>query len=80
MILGYDNIRETVAEAVHNAWMDGRSKEGWKYGKKKDILRKTDPNICDYSELTESEKEYDRKTAEAVIETLLANGYTIEKK
>ena len=76
----YADIREYIAEAVHNAWMEGRVSEGWRYGEEKNISLKLDPNICPYPYLTESEKEYDRRTAEATIKALLEKGYRIKKE
>jgi hypothetical protein len=45
--------------------------EGWRYGPERNDERKEHPCLVPYNELSESEKEYDRKTA---IETLKAIG------
>jgi len=76
---GFNEIREIVADAVHEAWMEGKLEAGWSYGEKKDDALKRDPRICPYSELSEYEKNFDRRTAAATIKTLLENGYTIER-
>jgi len=76
---GYEDICENVAEAVHNAWMKGRVAEGWRYGSVRSLEEKTDPRICPYDDLPESEKVFDRRTAEATINALMDNGYSIMK-
>lgn len=76
---GYEDICDNVAEAVHEAWMKGRMAEGWKYGAIRSLEEKTDPRICKYDDLPESEKAFDRKTAEATINALFENGYKIVK-
>ena len=60
-------LTEQVAANVHEVWAAARKAEGWKYGKKRNDRRKEHPCLVPYCELSESEKEYDRRTA---IETL----------
>lgn len=72
-------IIEKIAAAVHERWMEGRISEGWKYGETESLEEKTDPRICPYEELPESEKEYDRNTAETTVRALTEMGYTIVK-
>lgn len=50
---------ESIAENVHNAWWDEAKKQG----------RENHPDMIPYADLSESVKEYDRKTAEAVIKS-----------
>ncbi len=73
-------LTESVAENVHENWSAGRIAEGWVYGDKRDDLRKTTPCLVPYSELSETEKEYDRKTAIETLKLIVALGYNIEKK
>lgn len=55
-----DGLIETIAEAVHNAWLEEKKKQGI-----------TDhPDMLPYKSLAENIKEYDRATAKAVIEQL----------
>jgi len=65
------DLIEMIANHVHEVWASSRIAEGWKYGAIRDDERKEHPCLVPYSELPESEKEYDRKTA---IETLKAIG------
>lgn len=71
---------ESIAEKVHETWMNNRIKEGWTYGKKRDDNKKTHPCIVPYNKLPESEKEYDRDTARRVIIALIDKGFIISKK
>ena len=73
-------LTETVAENVHDVWAAGRIAEGWTFGEKRDDVQKLHPCLVPYSELPESEKEYDRKTALDTLKLITALGYRIEKK
>lgn len=72
-------LRETLAENIHDAWAAGRIAEGWRFGDRLDAEARTHPSLCPYGELSEEEKEYDRRTAAATIRCILANGYRIER-
>lgn len=72
-------LTELIAENVHDVWALGRMEEGWQYGEQKDESKKTTPCLVPYSELPESEKEYDRNTALETIKLILKLGYRIEK-
>ncbi len=73
-------LTEKIAENVHENWSLGRIAEGWVYGAVRDDKNKTTPCLVPYSELTESEKEYDRVTAIQTLKLIVALGYRIEKK
>lgn len=72
-------LGEQLAENVHDVWALGRIADGWTYGETRDDAEKQTPCLVPYSELPESEKEYDRNTAFATIKAILALGYRIEK-
>lgn len=74
------DIIEILALNVHNQWMDGRTKRGWKYGSKRDDDKKEHPSLVSYENLTEEEKEYDRQTVQATIRGLMDMGFEIVKK
>ncbi len=44
------------------------------------MMIKNNPCLVPYEELTEEEKEYDRKTAMETLKLILTLGYKIEKK
>ena len=73
-------LTEKIAENVHENWAAQRISEGWTYGEKRDDAKKQTPCLVPYSELTESEKEYDRNTALESIKLIVALGYKIEKE
>ncbi len=72
-------LTEKIAENVHENWALARVNEGWTYGEKRDDVKKTTPCLVPYSQLPESEKEYDRKTAFETLKLVMALGYKIEK-
>lgn len=72
-------LTEKIAENVHENWSAGRIAEGWTYGEARDDTLKTTPCLMPYSELTDSEKEYDRVTALQTLKLIIALGYNIEK-
>lgn len=71
---------EQLAENVHDVWAIGRMKEGWTYGESRNDKLKQTPCLVPYSDLPESEKEYDRNTALSTIKAIIALGYKIEKQ
>ena len=73
-------VLEQLAERVHDTWAAGRFEENWVYGPVRDDVKKTHPDLVPYSELTESEREYDRYTAAQTIQFLLDMGYRIVKE
>ena len=73
-------LTEKIAENVHENWSAERLADGWTYGEKRDDKSKTTPCLVPYSELPESEKEYDRVTALETLKSIIAFGYKIEKE
>ena len=72
-------LTEQIAENVHDIWAQGRIADGWTYGETRDDENKKTPCLVPYSELSDSEKEYDRNTAIETIKLIIALGYKIEK-
>ncbi len=73
-------LTEKIAENVHENWSARRIADGWTYDKARDDDKKTTPCLVPYSELSESEKEYDRSTALQTLKLIVSLGYRIEKK
>lgn len=73
-------LQELIAKNVHEVWAEGRISQGWTYGKERNDENKTTPCLVEYEELTEEEKEYDRKTAMETLKLILSLGYKIEKQ
>lgn len=74
---GLDSLVEQLAEHVHDVWSAERLAEGWTYGPQRDDVAKAHPGLVPYSELSESEKEYDRRTAMGTLKAVLALGYRL---
>lgn len=72
-------LTEKISENVHDIWAAGRIAEGWTYGERRDDEKKQTPCLVPYSDLSESEKEYDRNTATETLKLIMALGYKISK-
>ena len=72
-------LKEKIAENVHEVWAAGRIADGWTYGQVRDDGAKTTPCLVPYCDLPESEKEYDRNTAFQTLKLIIALGYRIER-
>ena len=68
---------EKLAENNHDHWAQKRMEEGWRYGPNRDDAEKAHPGLVPYSQLSESEKEYDRKTVVEVLRAIIALGYKV---
>ena len=73
-----EKLIERVAENVHELWAEQRIKEGWKWGPRRDDAARQHPGLVPYTDLSESEKEYDRITTRGVLKSVLALGYRIQ--
>lgn len=72
-------LAEEIAKNVHEVWSEGRVKEGWTYGEERDDVKKHHPCLVPYEELTETEKEYDRKTSQETLKLIMKLGFKIVK-
>lgn len=72
-------LGERIAENVHDVWAESRIREGWSYGKQRNDATKKHPCLVPYSELSDSEKEYDRNTAMETLKLITKFGYKIVK-
>lgn len=73
------NLSEMLARNTHEIWAQQRLADGWRYGKKRDDVRKEHPCIVPYEELPESEKKYDRETAMGALKAVVGLGYQVKK-
>ena len=74
------DLIERLAENNHDHWARKRLDEGWRYGPRRDDRGKQHPDLVPYTDLSDSEREYDRKTVVEAIKAILALGYEIKKK
>lgn len=72
-------LAEEIAKNVHEVWSEGRVKEGWTYGEERDDVKKHHPCLVPYEELTETEKEYDRKTSQETLKLIMKLEFKIVK-
>lgn len=72
-------LSEVLAKNVHDTWAKERIKQGWKYGEKRDDLKKETPCLIEYEKLPEEEKIYDRETAIETLKVIQKLGYEIKK-
>lgn len=72
-------LRELLAENVHDAWANQRMQEGWQYGAQRNDEKKTHPSLVPYEMLSAQEKDYDRLTVTQTLKVILKMGYTISK-
>ena len=68
---------EQLAENVHEQWAVLRISQGWQYGLQRDDVQKLHPCLVPYSELPDSEKEYDRQTVRETVKAICQLGYRI---
>jgi RyR domain len=71
------SLLEQLAENTHDVWAKTRISQGWSHGPHRDDAAKQHPGLVPYDDLEESEKEYDRKTAEETLKLIVALGYRI---
>ncbi len=74
-----EELTEKLAEHVHDIWATRRISEGWNYAPVHSSEEKVHPDLVEYKQLPESDKEYDRSTAMETLKAIIALGYRIEK-
>ena len=72
-------LTEKLAENAHDIWALGRMRDGWTFGPMRDDSQKKHPDLVPYAQLTEEEKQYDRRTAMETLRAVLALGYQITR-
>jgi RyR domain len=75
-----DKLTEQLAENSHDLWARQRMREGWKLGPRRDDAKQEHPCLVPYSELPDSEKQYDRNSAMETLKAITALGYRIKKE
>ena len=51
--------RLPTPKQAHNSWVRAYKKMGWKYGKKRDVKKKTHPDLVPYEKLSKDERDKD---------------------
>ena len=73
-------LSEAMAENVHEVWSEGRIADGWTYGEERSDKLRTHSCLVPYDELSEEEKEYDRRTSQETLKFIITQGFEIKKK
>ncbi|XP_028295256.1 LOW QUALITY PROTEIN: ryanodine receptor 3 [Gouania willdenowi] len=69
-----DNIRDKLAENIHELWGMNKIELGWTYGKVRDDNKRQHPCLVDFSKLPETERNYNVQMSSETLKTLLALG------
>ncbi len=72
-------LKEQIAEHLHDVWATERQSEGWTYGRERNDRTLQTPDMVPFAQLLESEKRYDRLMASETLKCLLDLGYKISK-
>ena len=76
-----DDLKELVemlAKNTHDHWAVLRMAQGWTYGPNRNDETRQHPDLIEYNELPESEKEYDRRSAIEALKAIMTLGYDIK--
>jgi len=71
-------LAEQMARNTHEIWAYGRIADGWRWGPVRDDEKKEHPCLVPYEELSETEKDYDRRTSMETLKLLVKLGCRIE--
>lgn len=74
-----EQLAEGIAKNVHEVWAQGRMKDGWTYGDEREDVLRTRPCLIPYEQLSEEEKDYDRRTSQETLRLILKLGFRISK-
>lgn len=72
-------LAELLAKNTHEVYVQGRLTEGWTLGPRDD-KKKTNPTLIPYEELSETEKDYDRRTSQETLKVILSLGYKLTRE
>ena len=70
---------ESMAEAAHQVWMEGKIRDGWKYGVVTDKTAKIHSCLVPYKDLSEADKESDRDLVRGIPVILEKAGYEVQR-
>ncbi|MCK4407037.1 MAG: hypothetical protein KAV44_05125, partial [Bacteroidales bacterium] len=73
----FDVNIESMAEMEHGRWNIERLKEGWKYGAKKDTIKKISPYLVAWDKLKDDIKKYDIDAVKNFPQILFDAGFEI---
>lgn len=74
-----NTLSEALAKNVHEVWAEGRIEQGWSYGDERNDQTKQHPCLIPYEELSEQERDFDRRTAQGTLKLIVKLGFKIVK-
>ncbi|XP_061097426.1 ryanodine receptor 3-like isoform X2 [Conger conger] len=69
-----ENVRDKLAENIHELWGMNKIELGWSYGKIRDDNKRQHPCLVDFSKLPDTERNYNTQMSTETLKTLLALG------
>ncbi|XP_069548702.1 ryanodine receptor 2 [Brachyistius frenatus] len=72
-----EDIREKMAENIHELWVKEKIDLGWTHGPVRDEGKRQDPCLVEFSKLPEHERNQNLQMAQDTLRTLLALGFHI---
>lgn len=70
---------ETMAEAAHEVWMEGKIRDGWTFAPVTDKALKLHSCLIPYQDLSEADKESDRDLVRGIPAILAKAGYELKE-
>jgi hypothetical protein len=70
---------EILAENAHDTWAAERLAAGWQYGPQRDDDARLHPCLVPYANLSETEKDIDRKMVLSTVRSIIAYGYELQR-
>ncbi|XP_077586244.1 ryanodine receptor 2 [Stigmatopora nigra] len=75
--LQFEDIRDKIAENIHELWVMEKIDLGWFQGNDCDEGKRLDPCLVEFSKLPDQERNQNLQTAQDILRTLLALGFRI---
>uniref|UniRef100_A0A336KLC6 CSON012070 protein n=1 Tax=Culicoides sonorensis TaxID=179676 RepID=A0A336KLC6_CULSO len=72
-----DNIKDKLAENIHEMWALNKIEAGWSWGERRDDMQRIHPCLTSFEKLPAAEKRYDCQLAVQTLKTIIALGYYI---
>lgn len=72
-----ENIRDKLAENIHEMWAMGKIEAGWTFGERREDTMGLHPCLTQFQNLPQAEKRYNVQLAVQTLRTIIALGYNI---
>ncbi|XP_030563343.1 ryanodine receptor isoform X15 [Drosophila novamexicana] len=72
-----DQIKEKLAENIHEMWALNKIDAGWTWGEHRDDYHRIHPCLTQFEKLPAAEKRYDNQLAVQTLKTIISLGYYI---